>query len=993
MCALLTLLPAAPRAEERLDRVTLQLKWFHQFQFAGYYVAQARGFYREERLAVEIREGNPARTPAEVVLSGQAEFGVHTGGDVLYGRLQGLPLVALAVVFQHSPAVVVTRRADRLHRPADLVGRTLMMTREHGEANILAMFRREGIELDGDPARSVQTRPHSWNPADLAERRTDAISAYLTTEPAALRRAGVEVSILRPVEYGIDFYGDTLFTSEALLERSPELAQRFTRASMRGWSWAMAHPEEAADLILGLDSARGPRPTREALLEEARAMEELILPRLVEMGHMNPGRWERMAEEFRLQGLVSSTERVAGFVPVPREGRLLRTVLAASGAVALLAAVVLLWARQLRREVRLRTADLQREVALREAQSQELQASLRTNRAILSGIPDLIFINRRDGTYLDWHTRSQQDLAVPPEAFLGKKPSDLFPPEFAGRLQASFEAAIDQDRTQLLEYPLELGGQRRFFEARVVSLGEDTALTIVRDVSGERQARERLSLLGAAIEQAAEDVIITDAAGVIRYVNPAFERSTGWRAEEVLGQKPSILRSGRHDERFYRAIWDTLAAGRTWQGRFSNRTKDGRIILQDANIVAIRDGQGAPAGYVSTRHDVTERVEMETHLAQTQRMEAIGTLAGGIAHDFNNILAAIVGNAELGLGNAGENREVAEDLRSILQAAGRAGELVKQILSFSRQVADAVQPVQVATLLQESQKLLRATLPSSISFSSEIHTRALVEADPGELQRLIINLCTNAALAMRGTNGQLTLRLEELVPDEGARARHPGLAPGRFVQLTVADTGCGMTPEVKARIFEPFFTTRGAGGGTGLGLSIVHGVVKRLRGAIEVESEPGQGTTFRVLLPAKAPQAPAQGQAAPVPERGRGRLLVVDDEPMLARMLERNLTRLGYTVLAFTSSVEALQALEAAPGDVDALVTDLAMPQISGEELARRARAVRSDLPVLLCTGNRQEVSDERAAALGIAQVLEKPVDTARLSQALRQVLAGGSPL
>ena len=980
--------PGRGAAAPAPDRVRLQLKWFHQFQFAGYYAAQARGFYRDERLDVEIVEGSPLRAPDQEVLQGRAAFGILEGADLLHLRLGGGPVVAVAVVFQHSPAVVVSRRQDGLLRPRDLAGRTIMTTGDQPEAAVRAMLRRDGVALDGpDPRWSVRSVPHTWDPADLANGKVDALSAYLTNEPEALRRLGVEPSLLRPLEYGIDFYGDTLFTSEAFLDANREVVERFVRASMKGWDWAMAHPAEAADLVLALDSARSPKPPREKLLAEAAAMRDLVLPDLVELGHMNHARWERMADELRQLGEVGDLSRLDGLEPSPGPGRLVLAVAGAAAGVLLLAAVAFLWAWQLRRRVRERTADLRREVRLREAQSRELEESLRTNRALLSGIPDLIFVNRRDGTFVDYHARRLADLAIPPEAFLGKKVSDLFPPDLAARSMALYERALAGDEVQQIEYPLDAGGVRRHFELRVARQGPDTVLSIVRDVTEAHQARERLALLGAAIEQAAEDVLITDAAGVIRYVNPSFERTTGWAAAEVAGRTPAFLKSGLHDEAFYRELWGALAAGRPWQGRFTNRTKDGRLVLQDATIVAIRGADGAVSGYVSTRADVTRRVEMESRLAHSQRMEAIGTLAGGIAHDFNNILAAIMGNAELAL-DCATGGPALEELRSILDASQRAADLVRQILAFSRQTVEEAHPVPVATLVAEALKFLRSTLPSSVLVVPRLASPGLVLADPGELQRVLLNLCTNAAHAMRDGGGRLEVQLEDTTLGDQAAASRLGLEPGRYLRLTVADTGCGMTAEVKARIFEPFFTTRRQGEGTGLGLSIVHGVVKRLGGAIHVESAPGMGTTFDVYLPALPAGAGVSAATTRPSVPGAGRILVIDDEPMLVQVLERSLARLGYGVRAFTSPLEALDVLEADPGGWDAVVTDLAMAQLPGEEVVRRVLAVRPDLPVFLCTGNRRDLTDEAARALGVAEVLEKPVRASELSAALHRRVA-----
>jgi PAS domain S-box-containing protein len=388
---------------------------------------------------------------------------------------------------------------------------------------------------------------------------------------------------------------------------------------------------------------------------------------------------------------------------------------------------------------------------------------------------------------------------------------------------------------------------------------------------------------------------------------------------------------------------------------------------------------GGVGGGVLRVDDVTDRARLEAHVEQAQRIDAIGTLAGGIAHDFNNILSAIAGHASAALREP-LDPQVREDLEAISAASRRATALTRQILSFSRQGAQEPRPVQPAAIAREALKLLRATIPSTIEIRSRLDSRATLVADPGDLHRVIVNLCTNAALAMK--DGGV---LEVCCDREEADPAHRGAS----LKLAVRDTGVGMTPQVQAHIFEPFFTTRHDDGGTGLGLATVNKIVERLGGSIAVMSSPGKGTTFEVRLPIADVTAEEWRPAEPVDLPGTERILFVDDEEAVCRVAERHLSRLGYRVKTFTSAPEALTAFLAASEEWDLVVTDMTMPSLTGDEVARRVKELRPTLPVVLCTGYSEKVCAERARALGIDRFVLKPVVGADLVHVIRSVLDG----
>ena len=395
--------------------------------------------------------------------------------------------------------------------------------------------------------------------------------------------------------------------------------------------------------------------------------------------------------------------------------------------------------------------------------------------------------------------------------------------------------------------------------------------------------------------------------------------------------------------------------------------------------------------------DITERRQLELQLRQAQKMEALGTLAGGIAHDFNNILAAIIGHTELLRPFLPGGAETQEHFQGIFTASRRARDLIQQILTFSRGREPERVPMAVAEVLAEALRLLRPSIPATVELVLPPAPPALgILADPTQVQQVLLNLCANAAQAMPGGHGRITIQAEDVELADAA-AGHPTLPPGRYVRLVVSDTGSGMTPEVVERIFDPFFTTKAPGAGTGLGLAVVHGIMVANGGAVMVRSTPGQGSAFHLYFPRA--ELPAGGRprhsgpsAAVSPGRGQ-HILVVDDEPSLVAITCRALERRGWRTSGHTRPADALAALRAAPADVDLVLCDLTMPQLSGLEVAREVRTLRADLPILLMTGYAGAVDLTELAGLGVGELVEKPFMAARLVEIIaRHLPRPGTP-
>ncbi|MFZ5758261.1 MAG: PAS domain S-box protein [Thermodesulfobacteriota bacterium] len=396
-------------------------------------------------------------------------------------------------------------------------------------------------------------------------------------------------------------------------------------------------------------------------------------------------------------------------------------------------------------------------------------------------------------------------------------------------------------------------------------------------------------------------------------------------------------------------------------------------------------------GVVHIAKDITEQKQLEGQLQQAQKMEAIGTLAGGIAHDFNNILTPILGYSEMVQAALPPASPAAADIAEVIRGAKRATELVKQILTFSRQTDDRPQPLKVQFVVKEALKLLRSSIPATIAIRQHIDESCpAVLANPVQIHQIVMNLCTNAFHAMREQGGTLGVSLTAFALSTNDLANKIGIAPGPYIRLEVSDTGHGIAPDILGRIFEPYFTTKTKGEGTGLGLSVVHGIVSRLHGAVTVYSEAGTGSTFHVYLPTiAAGPVPWQEEGASDDPRSRGdeRVLVVDDEKVIVSLLRQMLAGLGYAVSAFTDSREALAAFAAEPEDCDLVITDMTMPNLTGVQLCREMKAIRPDIPVVLCTGYSELIDREKALALGISEYIMKPVLQRELARIVRHLL------
>jgi two-component system cell cycle sensor histidine kinase/response regulator CckA len=502
--------------------------------------------------------------------------------------------------------------------------------------------------------------------------------------------------------------------------------------------------------------------------------------------------------------------------------------------------------------------------------------------------------------------------------------------------------------------------------------------------TSERKYRELVQSVNSII-------LRMDTEGKIIFFNKYAQSFFGYSEEEILGKNvigtivPQVDRNGFDLELMIKDI------GAHPEQYTSNENEGLRSNGERVRVAwmnkAIYDDQGRVREILCVGIDVTEKWQLERRLAQAQKMEAIGTLAGGIAHDFNNILSAILGYTELSLLDIPQDSALRSNLKQVLKAGGRAKELVQQILTYSRQREREMQPVKISLIVNEALKLLRASLPSTIEIQNSIKSNLAVISDPTNIHQVIMNLCTNAGYAMQQNGGLLQVSLEDVELDADFVKQHPDLNPGKFVRLTVSDTGHGMSPEVMERIFDPFFSTKKKGEGTGMGLSVVHGIVKSHAGAITVDSTPAQGSVFKIYFPAIDSESNSQTESANLMVTGTEHILFVDDEPFQADIAKKMLTRLGYRLTTCTSSIEALDAFRQAPEEFDLVITDMTMPRMPGDVLAKELISVRPDLPIIVCTGYSERINLEVANEIGIRELVMKPVVIKDIARIIRRVL------
>ena len=571
----------------------------------------------------------------------------------------------------------------------------------------------------------------------------------------------------------------------------------------------------------------------------------------------------------------------------------------------------------------------------------------------------------------------------------------LIHPDDREKVQSTFEKTFAGTSQPALEWRIvRPDGTERIMYSRRAKVSLDKAnkpfkiIAPVQDITEFRQLERGLirseKRFRQLFEESNDAIFIHDLEGRIYDLNHAALNMTGYPKASLLEMVVADLHPEADQQVAYQALEEVRRNGHVrFQSKFMRADKS--IITVDISSSVIDEDEGLVQRLV---RDITKQRKMEDQLRQTQRIEAIGTLAGGIAHDFNNILSPIILHTDMVLEDIPVESPIRFNLEEIHSASIRAKDLTRQILTFSRQTEQERTPLIIRPIIQETLKLLRFSFPSTIEIRQTFETKGgAVLADQTQIQRILMNLCTNAAYAMREKGGVLEVGLAGVYLSSADTVLNPNLEPGHYMKLTVCDTGPGMESGVKDRIFEPYFTTKGKGEGTGMGLAVVHGIVKSYDGAITVDSEPGKGTVFQVFLPKIEGQISSEPKGAFQLPVGTERILLIDDERSILDVMQQILERLGYTVDARSDSNEALEAFRENSDGFDLVITDYTMPEMTGENLAKAILGIRPDVPVILCTGFSEQIDEEKSKAIGIRAFVMKPIIMGEMAKTIRQVL------
>ncbi len=631
----------------------------------------------------------------------------------------------------------------------------------------------------------------------------------------------------------------------------------------------------------------------------------------------------------------------------------------------------------------------------------ELQRLRNLLSNIIDSMPSVLVGVDASGRVIQWNHEAEVKTGVSAKKALGQMLEDVFPQiedEIANIDEAIINRAILKNEKILHENT----GDTRYSDVTVYPLvenGVEGAVIRIDDVTERKQAEEALyeseEKYRDILENIEEGYFELDLSGKLQFYNRAVSKAYGYSQNEIMNMDYREYTTPETSKRMYHVFNQVYESGQpAVLVNCEIINKDGTLRNLELSVSLMYDNTETPIGFRGMVRDTTDRIkekkekdDLMKQFHQAQKMEAIGTLAGGIAHDFNNILSAIFGYTELSMGYLDKESQIYNNLSKVIKASSRARDLIRQILTFSRQSKLEQKPVHVTFIANETLNLLRASLPTTIEIKKNFQTKSTVMADPTQIHQILMNLCTNAAHAMRENGGILELNINDIKLDTYFTDKHPNMTPGTFLQVTVKDTGHGISPELKNRIFDPFFTTKEKGEGTGMGLSVVHGIIRNYGGTITVESEINKGAAFHVFIPAIEDEVTKDKETSKLLHGGDEKILFVDDEEFQVDICKQSLTNLGYSVMTRTSSIDALEVFQSAPHNFDLVITDMTMPKMTGVELAKKLLDIRSDIPIILCTGYHDQISEKNYKALGIKGFVMKPIILKELSNMIRMVL------
>jgi len=959
----MSLLVGAVSPAHSLEQVTLQLKWQHQFQFAGYYAAKKMGYFRDAGLDVKIVEATPGIDPIHEVLTGNAEYGVGTS-SILLLRAAGKPVVVLGVVLQHSPYILLTKKDGANQTVQHLAGKSLMIEPQADE--LTAYLKKEGVTPE-----KLNLVEHSFTIQDLISGRVHAISGYVTDDPDQLERAHFPYLAFSPRSAGIDFYGDNFFTTENELNAHPLRVKAFRDASLKGWQYALQHQEEIIELIT---STYSPTANPDHLRYEADQIRQLMRPDLVEIGYMHAGRWQHIAETYADLGMIPRNTSLKGFMYDPVPKRDLTRIYQAVGIFLIIA--VNFFAIRFARTLRQLKASEEKYF-----KSFENAPLMKTISIVGSG--KLVSVNRK---FLEKTGYRTSDVIGNDPIHVG-----LMTPKDRQRI---CEIISRQDSFENVEITLRsrkgVAIFCQFYGEKISIGGKAHLLCVIEDITDKKSADDQIRVLSKAIEQSPVSVVITDVSGKIEFVNPKFSELTGYSPNEVIGRTPRILKTEKSSPELHRQLWDTITRGLTWSGEFVNRKKNGDEFLERATISPIRDTNGVITRFMAIKEDITEYRKTRTQLIQAQKMEAVGQLTSGLAHDFNNILSIIGGYSSLMQMEMALDDPQRNYLEQVIQANERAAGLTHSLLAFGRSQVMEQSIQNLNMILYEFKKFIGRVLGEHIVLTFSLHNDSLnVNIDKGQIEQVLINLATNARDVMpNGGSLEFSTRMTRI--DEGKVQGSSTAKPGNYAVISVTDSGTGMDDKTIERIFEPFFTTKESGQGTGLGLAMVFGIIQQHNGHIEVQSASGKGTTFNIFLPL-VESVPLHNQKETAVSTslpcGTGTILVTEDDEHMLDLYQSILVHAGYKVVTARNGQEAVEQFALLGEELRLIVMDVVMPVKNGLKAYEEISAIRPDMKCLFCSGYVLDNISLQYMHSDCVDVIRKPVDITQFLTKVTQLI------
>jgi len=1036
--SLLCLLPSYGYAAN--EQISLQLKWKHQFQFAGYYMALDKGYYRDAGLDVTLIEGGPGRSSIEHVVNKQAAYGITSTG-ALIERSRGRAVKALGAIFQHSPLALLVKKNAGLKDIADLRGKRIMLQKGYQNASIVAALKEAGI-----PEKDFIRQDISYDIQDLIIGKTDAFAAYATDQPHQLKLLGVPYRIFYPKDHGVDFYGDIVIASDDEIRNHPQRVRAFMQATERGWNDALEHIDEAIDLILLKYNTQ--HLSREQLLFEARQSVKLIMQNVVNIGYMNRYRWQRIAQVYTEQGLLPANYPVSEFLyqPEPSIMQVIRNNLWWLGL--LLLSVLTLHIVILRRTVRHKTETLENERKILLAgerfasdQQQILIKTLDSSIPLPEALDDLVCAIQRHRPgmlgsilLLDEAGKHLIHGAAPDlptdycKAIDGvetgpcvgscgtaayRKERVIVADIATDPLWADYkELALQHGLAACWSQPIKdadehvLGTFAMYHQQPCmpdvgdIRLIERAGALAANVIKRKRDEQETLRL--ADILEASPDfVAMADVNGKTTFVNKAGRKMMGFGEDEDLsGLFMADYHSPEVAQRLAEEAFPVLhKADGLWHGQTVFLSRDGREIITDQVLLVHRDKSGEITHYATVARDISKRIaaeqereKMQSQMEHAQRLESLGVLAGGIAHDFNNILTTIMGNAAMAERKALKSpHDMPKYLGNIVESSEKAAELCKQMLAYSGKGRFVVKAIDLSVMVESITKLLEISIAKGVVLKYHLtENLPAVEADIAQLQQVIMNLVINASDAIGDKSGVIFIATGVMQADSVYLAEtclDDQLPAGRYVYLEVSDTGCGMNKQTQTKLFEPFFTTKFTG--HGLGMSAVLGIVRGHHGAIKVYSEPGRGTTFKVLLPISDEQAEViSHQAASNDEwRGSGTILIVDDEETIRETAAMMLEDMGFKTLTATDGIDGVRVYLKYQDEIVGVLMDMTMPKMDGKSCFTELRRINKQVKVILSSGYNEQEATSRFAGQGLAGFIQKPYTPDALQMKMQQIL------